>query len=258
MVNHWNRLTSNEIKNILKRDPVVLLMVGSCEQHGDHLPVGTDLFISENIVEKAAKISKAETIILPPISYGYSPHHMNFYGTISIKQTILKELIKSICFSLIKFKVDKILILNGHGGNQPLLECVINEIGEKKDLNLILIRYWDLISSQIKEIRDSKKGGMGHAGEFETSLMEFIMPNLIKFDKREDETKEGISIYSPDMFAKNDIFIYKTFDKFSKKGIIGNSTISSSEKGRKLFELITHELSNIIDYVDEHGLNFQN
>ena len=126
----WIELNSSEIKDEINKDSLAMLPVGSCEQHGMHLPVGTDLLICNDIVLKAAQKANANVLILPSIAYGFSHHHLDFAGTISLNQLTLVSIIKDICDSLHKHRIRKVLIVNCHGGNQSALQVAINEVGQ--------------------------------------------------------------------------------------------------------------------------------
>lgn len=256
-VHYWSELSSPKIRKMIQQGPVAVLPVGSCEQHGLHLPLGTDSFLCNSVVIQAAKLAKSEPIILPPITYGYSPHHMDFSGTVTLSQNTLRSLIGDIVVSLVKHGISKMIIVNGHGGNTPALQEAVNQVGEEHQMDMILLRYMDMVAPQIDSLRESPLGGMGHACEFETSLMQYLMPHLVDEELMKSQVIKGLPIYNPDLFARNAIYIYRNFREFSKIGVIGDPTLASKEKGKRLFEDICQELSKIIDYVATHGVNFE-
>ena len=126
MKSFWNDFTWEELKNIKKDNVVVVIPIGATEQHGLHLPVGTDAFLSSDLVKEAAeKIKKVNLIYTLPVWTGYSPFHMGFSGTITISPELFCKLISSICISIAKHGFKKIILANGHGGNTPLLNSLV-------------------------------------------------------------------------------------------------------------------------------------
>lgn len=245
MIKNWNELTPADFE---RKKLTAILCVGSCEQHSSYLPLGTDSLIGESIVKGAGNITKTELVMLPTQNIGYSPHHRDFNGCLTLQQDVMFNYLLDICFSVFDSGVSKLIIINSHGGNQSCLQTVVNELGSKGKENVILVRYWDLISEEIDDIRESSKGGMGHAGEFETSLMLYLYPELVIKEKISmNEIIEGNEWHNPDMFSKNQIYIYKPFIKYSFEGYIGQSHYGSKEKGEVIYDKIINKLSKLID-----------
>ena len=101
-----------EVRDHLQKDDVVIIPVGSTEQHGTHLPLGTDSMVAIALAEDAAK--EAGALVAPPIWFGWSPHHMAYPGTITIRPETLIELIMDVCRSLIYHGFHRVIVLNGH------------------------------------------------------------------------------------------------------------------------------------------------
>jgi len=247
MIFEWYRNISENLKNF--DDSLCVINIGSCEQHSKYLPVGTDGLLGERLVRDAAEKADCKVWVLPGLPYGYSPHHSNFPGCITLKQETLKDILKQICVSVSESKGHRILIVNSHGGNQTSLQAAVNELGEEYEIFPSLVRYWDLISEEIEDIRDSETGGMGHAGELETSLMMHYYPEMVE-EKNffETGTAKGNGWHNPEMFAKNDIYIYRPFDEYSKEGNIGQPQKASAKKGRAIAEAIIKKLAALMEY----------
>lgn len=247
MLKIWGRLNQLEIKELLETS-IVTLGVSSLEQHALHLPTGTDRFIGEAIMHEVAKKSKSMMLVLPSISFGFSSHHMKFSGSISVAQSDLIDLLTDIIGSLETNGCKDIILFNSHGGNSPAIKVAINEMGDKFHGNLFLIEYWDFLKSNIGEIRKSPLGGIGHAGEMETSLMMYLHPELVKVPTVNSysiaEEYKGIN---PDMFAGNKVYMYRDFSSISNYGNVGISEFSSAEEGKVIFDLVTDEISLYID-----------
>jgi creatinine amidohydrolase len=253
MLEDWYKMTSYEIGRCSKC--ITTFAVGSCEQHSKHLPVGTDGFLGDVILRAAVKKAKSRILVLPLLKYGYSPHHRDFNGYVTLSQGTIKSLISDTCRSLYSNGFKKILILNSHGGNQSALQAAVNELGEIYETGPVLLRYWDLIADEIANLRDTGLGGMGHAGELETSLMKYYYPMLVRSDYiLEQKPAEGSKWHNPDMFAKNSVYIFKPFSRYSEHGNIGQPQFATKEKGKKIAEIIINKLAELLDYYSENDL----
>ena len=138
--------------------------------------------ICRAVLQKAAELAKTELLLLPQICYGFAPHHCFAGGTVTISQATLIAYLADICRSVHANGFKRLFIVNSHGGNQVYLSGVINQIGPEigKELSVLGVLYWNLADKQIKQIRESPVGGMSHACEFETSLMMYLQPQLVK------------------------------------------------------------------------------
>lgn len=251
MLIRWNETPSVDID---VSNSLVLLCVGSTEQHSDYLPLGTDSFIGENLGEAAAQLARCSVLMLPPVRTGFSPHHRAFPGYITLSQNTMINYLMDICTCAYENGAKHLMILNSHGGNQTCLQAVVNEIGSRLGKRAVLVRYWDLIASKIGEIRDSEPGGMGHAGELETSLMLFFRPDLVKAERIDERPPAtGNEWHHPDMFASNKVYIYKPFNEYSPKGNIGQAHLGSQEKGGQIASLVINELSKLMEFEIKKG-----
>jgi len=251
MLIKWEETTAFDI-DLTKS--LVLLCVGSTEQHSDYLPLGTDSILGVSLGEAAAKKTNCTVVMLPPQHIGFSPHHRAFPVVLTLSQQVMFAYLMDICRSVYDSGAQKLMILNSHGGNQTCLQSVVNEIGAVLGKQAVLVRYWDLISKVIGSIRESGPGGMGHAGEFETSLMLHFRPDLVHTDRIDDRPPaEGSDWHHPDMFAANKIYIYKPFNEYSPKGNIGQPILGTSEKGGKIASLVIDELAKLMDFTFTNG-----
>lgn len=250
MLIKWGELNYNEF-NQYRKSASVVINFASMEQHSLHLPVGTDAIIGKAVTEQAAQLSSSPNLLLPQVCYGYSPHHRFAPGYITISQSTLVEYAYEICESVIQNGFRQLFIVNSHGGNQAYLSTVVNEIGEKygNKFSLIELCYWDIAGDRIKEIRETTLGGTGHAGEFETSIMMHLYPELVR---------EEMIVESPlvpgDPWFQRDLTGYKKYQKFTNfnevnpEGHVGQPHRANPKKGELFFQSVTEELAKFIDY----------
>ena len=248
---YWSKFKAYQLKEIIDNKTVAILSVGSCEQHGYHLPLETDTTLVYRIAEEAAQKAKKQILLLPPIWAGYSPHHMDFCGSITLRRETFFYLVFDICKSLLDHGIKNILLLNGHGGNEAILRTVVDEFGAKYNIYPILITYFSFFSKQIKERQRSGEGGMGHAGELETSLQLFLSPDLVDTGKLEGEIISGNKYFKPGMFINNKIYQYRPFSAYSPIGVIGKPSAALKETGQELFKIMVEGLAKLFDDISD-------
>jgi creatinine amidohydrolase len=178
----WEKLRRPEIENAAKDGGIVIIPVASMEQHGNHLPVNTDTNCCFEIAKRAAQaIDDFPVLVLPPIWTGYSPHHMTYPGSVTLKYHTFVELLTQVGTSVHAHGFKKILFLNGHGGNSAIVSAMRTKLAAEEGFSSIGYNYWDLpsVPEQIKMVSESDKGFIGHSGEIETSLQLHLQPELV-------------------------------------------------------------------------------
>jgi creatinine amidohydrolase len=251
-------LTYEEIREVGQQDGSVLIIpVGSIEQHGHHLPVGTDTILVAEIANFAADrvTSSVPIIVTPPVWTGHSPHHIPFGGTISLSVETLRKALIDTADSALKNGFDAVMLLNGHGGNTSLINTTTSTIGANHhDVEVLGLTYFTLVKPFIDEIRESESGGMAHGGEFETSLMLYLRPELVREDKiQATYMDEPYEQSGTDLLESGPLSVYRTFDEYSKSGVIGDPNLADAEKGATIHERLGDELEEIL--IDIHDQN---
>ena len=156
-----------EVQNYFKRSDIVMLPIGSIENHGSHLALGTDMLVPDYIAGEIDK--KLDILIMPAMPFGAADLHKTFPGTLSIGVDGLYMVLSKICGDLFRYGARKFIFLNGHGGNNPALSRVGQEISEKGGISAQL-NWWTVAG----ELNPAWKGGHG-AGE-ETAAMMAVWP----------------------------------------------------------------------------------
>jgi creatinine amidohydrolase len=249
----WAGSTYEEIQSIGEQDGSVLIIpIGSIEQHGHHLPVATDTILVDAVVSRTGKhLTENDAlpfVVAPTIWTGFSLHHMDFGGTLTASFHVLLDLLTSIVESGLKNGFDSVLIVNGHGGNTALISAATSEVGaDATDSQILSCTYFQLAAPWIDEVRDSDLGGIGHAGEFETSLMLHLRPDLVQEEKANVTYRdEHYSHASREMFDGGQLSPYRSFAEMSETGELGDPTLASAEKGEELLANLVVELATIV------------
>ena len=179
----YQHYTWPELAAVVKRQPVVVLPVGSVEDHGPHLPLDTDNFLIWSVCEEAAKRANGEILLLPIIPYGFETHHMDFPGTIDIEMEHLLHFVLDVTKSVARHGFKRILIADGHGSNMPILELVARRTNLETESLCATFIWPSLALEQIRKARESPRGGMSHACELETSVYLFLDSQRVQMDK---------------------------------------------------------------------------
>lgn len=236
--------TNDELRNMIQHIKAVIIPLGSIEQHSTHLPIGTDYLISYKLaLEVARKLleEKRELVIVsPPIPYGIS-YEWTGRGncTLSLSTHTYISLIKEIIESYINLGFKNIILLNAHGGNKCALELVAREIASKTNVKILVINWWELVSTEIEKHAIQKK--MLHAGEVETSLA-----LVLDIPVKQLENSRYVDV--KDMpWMKNGYIIYSRESMNIIESAIGIPIYASKEKGLRILESLIHKVINILE-----------
>lgn len=252
----WAGRTYSEVAEIAEADGSVLVLpIGSIEQHGHHMPVATDTILVDAVAELGAERVEDDVPILvgPPFWSGFSPHHMSFGGTITLEFETMLEAIEEVADAALENGFDAVLLLNGHGGNKSLIGAATSTIGkEHPEAQVLGLTYFDLADAFMDELQDSETGGMAHGGEFETALMMHLRPELVREDSMEaplmdepyDRSLKGLLEGGP-------LGVYREFEEYSDTGAIGDPEKASAEKGAQIYEQLGDELEDVLREIHE-------
>lgn len=234
-----------EVKEAVERGAVAIVVVGSTEQHGLHLPLSTDVDIPMYIATKAAE--RVGAIVAPPVTYGYNEKEWKFPGTVSLKTETLMAVLYDVCESLSRCGFRHVLLLNGHGYNGFIVPQVAHKVAEKLPILCAAVSYWDLVLDVAKEVRESERGGMSHACEFETSAMLYINPGAVDMGKAVDELPrvEGKYVWL-EIIDRSPIYIRPRWDILTTSGVCGRPTLATADKGKQIVEAAVDRLASFL------------
>ena len=174
-------LTREESRTIA-RDGVLILPVGATEQHGPHLPVGTDSMGAEHVARAtaAALSDRFPVAVAPTLWYGSSPHHIPFGGTMSLDAGTFLAVMMDLGRSLARASFRRLFIVNGHGGNHELISVAARDLALEEGLEVAACSWWALAHSDLASAGASDIGRLpGHAGAFESSIVLALNASLV-------------------------------------------------------------------------------
>jgi len=177
---HWEELTAAEFPEAVAASKgVCLVPLGCVEKHADHLPLGTDYINVKHLCQEAAKVEPA--IVFPPYYFAQINCARHCPGTIAIKHGLLVDLLEACCDEISRNGLDKIVLVNGHGGNSNFLRFFCQIMLEKQRDYVVFLADLRPLSPDVKAMLQSTV--FGHADESETSRMLIARPDLVKMDK---------------------------------------------------------------------------
>ncbi len=234
-------LTWPAIGNLSKDTPVVI-PVAAIEQHGHHLPLATDSMLLMEIVRRVEAAMSGSIVLTPLMWLGNSDHHLDFPGTLSASARMYLDMLVGLMDNLIAHGFRRLYVLNGHGGNDVPGKQALFEVRQKyrarDDLLLLFSTYWSLGGRPWERAPEIEQREMGHACEWETSMILRIAPELVA-NYLDAETVEPGNSFQPATRG----WITK---ERSKPGHIGSPRLATAEKGEALLETFSHDVQKML------------
>lgn len=236
-----SQLTWPAIKQ-LSPDLPVLIPIAAVEQHGGHLPLITDSALLGEIVRRVESELAQEILVTPLMWLGNSDHHLDFAGTLSCPPRVYLDLLVGLVNNLLHHGFRRLLLVNGHGGNdvpgkQALFE-VRQQWRQRDDLLLLFTTYWSLGGRPWEGMPEIQQREMGHACEWETSMMLRVAPELVG----EFSSLSAVEPGNPFMPASR---AWITQER-STPGHIGWPQLASAEKGERLFSTFSNDIKQLV------------
>jgi creatinine amidohydrolase len=230
-------MTAPKLRALAHETPIVF-PVAAIEQHGPHLPVWTDSLILNSIIERAQESVGDHVIFAPLLWLGNSHHHLDFGGTLSASPRTYLDIINDLIDNAVAQGFRRIVFINGHGGNDvPLKQATFEarmRYSSRHDLLLLMQTYWGFGVEPWGSKPDIVQREMGHACEWETSMVLAIRPDLVG----DYSTLHPVAPGNP---FRPGVRAWKTADR-SQPGYIGSPHAASEAKGHLLLSLFTAAL----------------
>ncbi|MCS3765871.1 MULTISPECIES: creatininase family protein [Bradyrhizobium] len=241
----WRRLRADQLRERAKEDAIVIVPVGALEQHGPHLPVEIDSLLGETVALRTARLAAAmeKVVVLPMLWTGLSEHHMSFGGTITLDFPTFFNMIRCVCESVVRHGFRRIVLLNGHGGNENALRVCADELGPKLDVPIVQLTYWYAAEKPISALLE-RQSNLWHACEAETSMCMALRPELVA----EDRIRLAEGNLTPEVadLVGNGIYLWRSLASLASTGAYGYPSVASREKGEKLLEAISRDVAEKI------------
>ncbi|MGB5557476.1 MAG: creatininase family protein [Paracoccaceae bacterium] len=244
----YGQLTWEEVRDADK-DRVVILNVSATEDHGPHMPLDTDTVLGMAVANGVAATIPDEVFVMPPVPYGFNEHHKDFPGVIWIQPETLISFVTDITESLAHHGFRRILLLNSHGSNHPVLDLAARKTVIKSGIICVSASYWNLMSARTNALRKSEIGGIAHAGEFEAAMYMHLHPELVDLTKSAKQI-----VHNPDSkFFNLDLagggggaMLMRWWSEVSPDGTMGDPTVADAETGRRFLEAAIEETTDLV------------
>ena len=238
------------------RSKVVLIPIGHTEQHAYHLPMNTDTLIIDAIAKGVSTQIPDRAVNLPVMPYGVSTHRAAFAGTLNCGGRAFEDFWLDAVEVLIKRGFCRIYFLSGHGGNGSFLTNVVKYAGERFNQAFIATSWLYLSGPQgisaLEKHRQSKMGGMGHAGELETSLILHLRPDLARMDRVVDEIDFiATSSYYMDWVEAGTLIANPAWEDDTRTGAYGAGSLGTAQKGALWLQSAVDEKVNHVAEIHE-------
>jgi len=239
-----SEMTREEVRERIAENALAILPFGATEQHGDHLPLGTDTILAEYICQNVA--NQVNGVVLPAIPFGYSWVWTDNPGTISIHHHNLELFLEDVVKSVERSGFRGLAIINGHGSNETTMKYVLRDFAGNSSFPVYRFTYPNLNQIRTNVCNSETWFSMVHACEFETSLLLAVRSELVAMDKL---TKE----YPP--FDYDYLYGTKQLATISGSGVYGDATLATIKKGRVMLDMFISEIVSALNILENQKGN---
>lgn len=243
----WALSNREELREVLP-DAVVLVPVGAVEQHGPHLPTGTDILVADSVTQRAAELASDRgvlVVVAPAWPYGASDHHLMYGGTLSLRTQTFVALLADLFSALAAQGARRVVVVNGHGGNIAPIDTAAAQASVETGLLIAHVDYWRLVTDFPVPTEPPGLERLdpvwtpGHAGRFETALVAAVVPGVAApTDPRPDPpvtlTIPGAALHSTQVWR--DI-----------EGHSDDPSLASTIDGAAWLEVIADRLAGVVE-----------
>jgi creatinine amidohydrolase len=240
----YNRLTWVEMNEAIAAQKVVVLPTGSTEQHGPHLPLDVDVFLTESVCLELGRRASDRVLVLPPVSYGLNRHHIDFPGTIHIEPEVFIAFCLNVTKSVAYHGFEKILIVNGHGSNTALVDLVARKTVLETNSLCAALNYFTLGLEAFDQVKETPV--MAHADEFETSLYLHLAPERVRMDQAVADG-DVVGKYMSSDSTSPYVRLSDYWGRWTKVGVHGDPTAATAKKGKIIWEAVLTALTVLVD-----------
>ncbi len=238
------RISWWQARQLFQDAKVALIPVGSTEQHGPHLSLGTDFLTAQALAQAVAQ--DLNIICTPVIPVGVSEHHRQFWGTLWVSPETFRRYMKEIAQSLASHGVRRIVFVNGHGGNNASLQEICREL-RAENIFAIVWAWW--LDPEVQKLTDELFRSRGtHAGAIETSIVLALDPSLVDYSQIDAAAHGASEIYATTREGAQ--LPLDTID-FSRSGATLDPREASQEAGQKIFQRACERLKALVQWLEQ-------
>jgi creatinine amidohydrolase len=237
----FQELNAPALRSIDRQDTLAIIPIAAVEQHGPHMPTGTDTILCTAVAEAVENRLTSRVLLTPTIWLGASAHHLRLGATLD---TALDTYIATLCdvaHSLLEDGFKRIMFLNGHGGNIDPMKIAVRMLQPRYlDALLVAGNYWSPADAERVQILEGDQKYVGHACEFETSMMLHVRPELVDQSKMSDAGEPIADVI-------DGLYVSRDMRQRTRDGHTGRPDLATAEKGKRLFEGILKQLVEAVE-----------
>jgi creatinine amidohydrolase len=228
---------------------LAVLPVGSTEQHGPHAPLGTDHLAAAAVAEAGVEAYDSDVVVAPALPVGVAEEHRHFAGTLWFSENTFRAAVRETVASLAHHGWDRVVVVNGHGGNTAALREACGRVSRDGDAYAVPFTWFDAVDTEDADALP-EDAGMGHGGALETSLIRHLHAHLVDEEQFEEASENGASGWGEWQSGTN--LAYDTVE-FSDNGTVGDPGQSSAEAGAQLLEAAAESLAELLAAVEDRA-----
>jgi creatinine amidohydrolase len=220
---------------------LALLPVGSTEQHGPHAPLGTDAVTAEAVAEAGAKAYDGDLPVAPTVPVGVAEEHRDFAGSLWVREGTLRQYVRDVVGSLAHHGFDRVVVVNGHGGNVPALREACGRLTRDGVAYALPFTWFDAVSDELP---------MGHGGARETALLRHVAPDLVREGRVETARERAADRWGEWVSGVN--LAYDS-SEFTENGVVGDPSAGDAADGEVMLEAAAALLVDLLAAVEERA-----
>jgi creatinine amidohydrolase len=228
------------LRQVSRDKTLVLAPIAACEQHSRHLPTYTDTILVTAVADGVEKRLPDQVLLLPTQWMGASSHHLRFGATLSAEVDTHVTMLCDLLTPLLDDGHQRLLILNGHGGNIDTMHMALRRLQTRyAQRQCTAASYWELAEKELAALAEGPRKSMGHACEFETSMIMALRPDLV----RKDEIKDDPPPPEP---ALRGLYISEDMKQRTQRGAVGYPELATADKGRAFLSAAIERTAEVV------------
>jgi creatinine amidohydrolase len=228
------------LRQVPRDRTVVIAPIAACEQHSRHLPTFTDTLLVTAVSDGVEQRLPQQVLLLPTLWFGASSHHLRFGATLSAEVDTHITLLGDLLRPLLDDGYQRALVLNGHGGNIDTMQVALRRLQAAfPDRQLAAASYWDLAAQELAALAEGPRKTMGHACEFETSMVLALRPDLVRSEEIRDDPP-------PTELALRGLFLAEDMKQRTDHGAVGYPERATAEKGRAFLQAAIDRTAEVV------------
>lgn len=237
----FHEMTWPLLRAVDRNQTVVIAPIAACEQHSLHLPTFTDTILVSGVAEGVEAHLPKQVLLLPTLWFGASHHHLQFGATLSASVELHIQMLVELLLPLLHDGHQRFLVLNGHGGNIDTMQVALRQLQPRfRDRLITAASYWDLAKDELAALAEGPRKLMGHACEFETSMVMALRPELVRVNERKNDDSRYLDPALRGLYTAEDM------SQCTQQGSVGYSELATPEKGRKMLEVSITRVSEVV------------